>query len=335
MAGILPLDVLAAPVCRRGIRVGGGHARRYHLSVRPSNPQRGARHDPSLEPGSLWPRLLERQQAALARGALHPIETSAEVVEDAGVPFLVRWITGPESQRKFCAPQGPAAENRNPFLPYDADLFVADVSDTHFCLLSKFPAVAHHTLLVTREFEEQMDPLTPRDWEALCVCMQEFDALAFYNSGAAAGASQRHRHIQIVPPPVGAGPERAPIEALLDEARFDAAVGILERLPFLHALAKLRADAPRTPGETAGALYALYCEMLRAFGCEDGRRPYNLLLTRDWMLFVPRTREQWESISVNALGFAGALLVRDPGELARVRAVGPMQVLRHVGVSRG
>ena len=75
-------------------------------------------------------------------------------------------------------------------------------------------------------------------------------------------------------------------------------------------------------------------EMLRAFGCERGDRPYNQLITRDWMLFAPRSREKWESTSVNALGFAGALLVRDEGELARVRGVGPMQLLRHVAVAR-
>jgi ATP adenylyltransferase len=302
--------------------------------VHPSNPQHSARPNLSLERGTLWRALLQCQQRALACGALDPIDTLGEVVEDAGIPFLVRRITNLEHRRKICAPQRPAAETRNPLLPYDDDLFVADVSDTHVCLLNKFPVLANHILLVTRTFEEQMDPLTRRDWEALCTCMQEFDAVAFYNSGAAAGASQRHRHIQLLPPPIGAGPQRAPIETLLDDARFDAAVGSVGRLPFLHALARLRSDTARPPGEMAGVLQSLYREMLRAFGCEGGDRPYNLLLTRDWMLFVPRTREQWESISVNALGFAGALLVRDGDELARVRETGPMRLLRHVAVAR-
>jgi ATP adenylyltransferase len=302
--------------------------------VRPSNPQPGAQPDRPLERGTLWSALVARQRRAVACGALEPIETAGEVIEDAGVPFFVRRITDPEFQSRIRALQSPAAQTGNPFLPYDEDLFVTDVSDTHFCLLSKYPAVANHMLLVTRRFEEQMDLLTPRDWRALCICIEEFDVLAFYNSGAAAGASQRHRHIQLVPPPVGAGPERAPMEVLLDDVRFEAALGRIERLPYLHGLAKLRPDTARTPHEMAEVLQSLYREMLRAFGCERGDHPYNLLITRDWMLFVPRTREQWESTSVNALGFAGALLVRDEDELARVREVGPMQLLRHVAVAR-
>jgi ATP adenylyltransferase len=63
-------------------------------------------------------------------------------------------------------------------------------------------------------------------------------------------------------------------------------------------------------------------------GREPG--PYNLLVTREWMLLVPRSRETYESISVNALGFAGSILVRNEDELALVRTKGPMAVLEHV-----
>jgi ATP adenylyltransferase len=73
--------------------------------------------------------------------------------------------------------------------------------------------------------------------------------------------------------------------------------------------------------------------MARAFACDQSGRPYNLLLTREWMLFVPRARESWQGVSVNALGFAGTLLLRDADALERVRAAGPMAVLSHVGVA--
>jgi ATP adenylyltransferase len=57
---------------------------------------------------------------------------------------------------------------------------------------------------------------------------------------------------------------------------------------------------------------------------------YNLLLTRQWMLLVPRSRERFESISLNALAFAGALLVRDERQMAALKKHGPMSALKHV-----
>ena len=65
-------------------------------------------------------------------------------------------------------------------------------------------------------------------------------------------------------------------------------------------------------------------------GVADDSRPYNLLLTRRWMLVVPRAVEHWRRVSINSLGFAGSLLVRDRRELAELRETGPVEVLRRV-----
>ena len=48
------------------------------------------------------------------------------------------------------------------------------------------------------------------------------------------------------------------------------------------------------------------------------------------MLLVPRTRERFESISLNALAFAGALLVRSESEMDVLKRHGPMHALQHV-----
>jgi ATP adenylyltransferase len=48
------------------------------------------------------------------------------------------------------------------------------------------------------------------------------------------------------------------------------------------------------------------------------------------MLVVPRARESWNSISVSALGFAGALLVRSESDLSELQRLGPMRLLREV-----
>jgi ATP adenylyltransferase len=52
------------------------------------------------------------------------------------------------------------------------------------------------------------------------------------------------------------------------------------------------------------------------------------------MLLVPRTRGGFEGIEVNALGFAGALLVRSRQQLGLVRQRGPLTILRSVAVPR-
>jgi ATP adenylyltransferase len=60
---------------------------------------------------------------------------------------------------------------------------------------------------------------------------------------------------------------------------------------------------------------------------------YNFLMTRRWMMLVPRSSEKYEGISINGIGYAGGLLVRNATELALVRAAGPMEILKKVGIS--
>jgi sulfate adenylyltransferase (ADP) / ATP adenylyltransferase len=52
------------------------------------------------------------------------------------------------------------------------------------------------------------------------------------------------------------------------------------------------------------------------------------------MLFVPRSQECIEGISINALGFAGALLVKDEQQLNRLKTWGPMTALQQVAMPR-
>ncbi len=272
-----------------------------------------------LEPGSLWPALRARADRALRRGALQPIATERAEVEEAGIRFVVRVLA--HLERKIRAGFAQARTGTNPFLPYDEDLFVADISQTHLCLLNKFNVLDHHLLLVTRAFEEQESLLTAGDFEALATCMAEFDALGFYNSDAVAGASQRHKHLQLVPVPLGAGPERLPVDGALADGR----------LPFVHA-------AQRVVPFDGPALHETYRRLLRALrleGAGTASSSYNLLVTREWMVLIPRERHEVEGVPVNALGFGGALLVRDRQQLAELRRRGPFDLLRRAGRPRG
>jgi ATP adenylyltransferase len=275
-----------------------------------------------LDRGELWGAVCRRAEVALECGALRPLATRREFVEDGGVRFVVRTLETIERKHEA------ASEARaNPFLPYDEAMFVADVSDTHVALLNKFNVIDHHLLIVTRAFEDQRAPLTLEDFAALWSCMAGFEGLGFYNGGPQAGASQPHKHLQLVPLPLAPGDQAVPVEALLDDAGREPTA--IDALPFRHAVARIDSfsrGAVREVAEASRTVYERMCEMLDA-----ADRPYNLLITREWMMLVPRSREHFGSVSVNALGFAGSLFVRNERELRHVKETGPMSVLRGVG----
>ena len=294
-----------------------------------------------LQRGSLLPALRERARHALACGAMRPVETIGEIVRDAGVDFLVRRLSSLARKEEARARSAQSANPANPFLPHEPDLFVADVSDTHFALLNKFNVIAHHLLIVTRRFVDQEVLIGTDDFLALAACMAEIDGLAIYNGGAVAGASQPHKHLQLVPLPFVEGGPPVPVEPLLAAVAGQAGILRVPGFPFLHAFAWTEPDWFLDAGTAAQRMRRLYLDLLRATGLgvfrfgEEERQaaPYNLLATRRWMLLVPRSREMFDSVPVNSLGFAGSLFVRDEAQLALLKHAGPMAVLRGTAIA--
>lgn len=289
-------------------------------------------YDHLLKPGALWAILLDRSAQAHEQNAILPIPTDPEVIEQDGVAFQVRVIKALAMKALVSA----AKSQNNPFLPYDPDLFVADLSTTHVALLNKFNVVDHHLLIVTRSFEPQEALLMRDDCAALLIGLSEIDGLAFYNAGRTAGASQSHKHLQLVP--LSAFPHsNVPIEPLLQSARRIGATGTVPGLPFVHAYARMDPTWLDQPSDGASSLLSQYHQLLLAVGMPvalDAESPatvaYNLLVTRQWLLLVPRSQEFFEGMSINALGFAGAFLVKDHAQLETLRTRGPMTALKHV-----
>lgn len=275
-----------------------------------------------FDPGTLWQLVVSRQAEAAACGAIQTLPTDIVRISDGGVRFLVRVLAHLEAKARLRRKESSDRLPDNPFLPYEQALFVSDVGQRHVCLFNKFNVVEHHLLLITRAFEHQDTLLTADDFSALASCMREFDALGFYNGGRLAGASQLHKHLQIVPLPMVPGAERLIIEpSALRAFRF---VNVVESLPSA-------AFDERNNGEQ---LYVTYRRLLERAGVGEvaGRQSlaYNLLVTRGWMLLVPRSAEHCGSISVNALGFAGSLFVRNETELQMLRDHGPLRILESV-----
>lgn len=276
-------------------------------------------------------RIQEVSRRALASGHLLPIGTRSSVVSDHGMSFLVRIV---ESLAR--KPKPPASGEstggqlpRNPFLPYEPELFVADLSETHVGLLNKFMVVHDHLLIVTRQFERQTDPLTPADFAALADCLRAYDSLGFYNSGETAGASQPHRHLQLIPLPLEASPSPLPVDELLWRAAPPAGeIFACSDLPFAHRAIGWpeRASDDNMWSQQMSDAYGRMIESM-GWTAVNAEHPYNLLVTRRGMMLVPREQECFRGISLNAMAFAGALLVRDQAQLDQLIAAGPMQAL--------
>jgi ATP adenylyltransferase len=105
-------------------------------------------------------------------------------------------------------------------------------------------------------------------------------------------------------------------------------------LPFEHAGCRVGDLADPSLEAAATELHARYCALLASLALGGAQpKPYNLLLTRSWLALIPRRLPELSEIPVNALGYAGALLVRDPAAFDRLREMAALALLENVGFS--
>lgn len=291
-----------------------------------------------------------RTASALASGDLSPLQTSETVIEQSGLRFIVRWAEAlaRKDAAKAAAPAagkdaagasvilpgGPRDPNFNPFLNPDPALTVGPIGTQHTIVLNKFPVCLHHLVLARREFAEQLTPLELCDFWVLAELLGTLGGLGFYNGGAPAGASQRHKHVQWVP----AEPGNASLAQLAADLPRDARPGTVYRhpaLPMAHALLKVEAGLGADPVASAAAMLAAYELGRQHLGLQpgaDGLLPsFNMLVGDGWLLLVPRSQEHFEGISINALSFGGTIYVRQPEQVELIRQTGPLQALASVG----
>ena len=292
-----------------------------------------------LLPGTLWAKTIQQTEFARECGALKSIETEYHLIQQQNISFIVRTLANitrkEEASKKQHQQENKTGKRIDPFLPYEEDLFVGDLSPSHICLLNKFNVVDNHLLIVTRDFEEQTDLLNLQDFEALCHCLQEIDGLAFFNGGKTAGASQRHKHLQLLPLPFL--PDVViPIESAIANITFKNSLGKLDSFPFRHGVAAW--DLSESVEASAEVMLQKYHALLKYVGFEVDRQTkkqpssYNFLATREWMAIVPRSRESFENISINSLGFAGSLFVRDAKALKTLQKLTPLKLLTEVAL---
>ncbi|KAF8933220.1 bifunctional AP-4-A phosphorylase/ADP sulfurylase [Haplosporangium gracile] len=263
-------------------------------------------------------------------------------------------------------------ERVNPFLPHDPALFVANASEHHKILLNKYCIVPHHFLIVTKDFHPQTQPLSPEDlltaWNALQALKNSHpDAIAFYNCGARSGASQPHKHLQVLPIT-----RPTPITNLVREViqrrpgRKETRPGDHFTVPFpcIHHAVLLQ-DPENTPGKDAeDILVEAYIKLMDSMlmsireyaeqehlseeekdlvmaGGRASGLAYNWILTREFMMMVPRRQESTNLtkdgivMNINSLGYAGMVLAKTPKELELAKQRGVLELVAETGFMFG
>ncbi|ORY63398.1 5',5'''-P-1,P-4-tetraphosphate phosphorylase 2 [Pseudomassariella vexata] len=147
-------------------------------------------------------------------GDLTYYPTQVAVLEANSIPFQLRFSPSLASKPK---PEKPKDKDAKPFNPFENPLpsmTISDIGDppTHVLVLNKFAIVPEHFILATKRVEPQTHVLAKEDIEAASACVRAYaendqdggkgkekGLFVFFNSGEHSGASQAHRHLQMLP----------------------------------------------------------------------------------------------------------------------------------------
>jgi ATP adenylyltransferase len=303
---------------------------------------------------SIISRLPEGFEKARATGDLLYFDSIVHSHSESNLEFEIRLC--PALQKKTALPSldEPPAEKSDPFAPpYIPNLHVGDLKsddgDEYAVLFNKYSVIPHHFLLVTKEFKSQSSPLYPSElvqtYQLLLAARKVGKHfIAFYNCGANSGASQLHKHLQFIP----IEDDGPPIERLARSVNLESIEKpfALAALPYANHVYRFPPYfSPSSPKfeQTLSQAYLFLLDLVISTIRHDpeypaGKPSYNMVLTLEHMHLIPRRRETYvlektgEAVSVNALGFAGMLLVKSEEELEAVKSESVGNILKGVGV---
>ncbi|WP_320676853.1 ATP adenylyltransferase [Prochlorococcus sp. MIT 1300] len=274
---------------------------------------------------SYWRKALIRTNQALENGALVHLRTKVETLtNNPGNDFELRSLSVPTPAHLNAA--GPKI---NPFRPWDKRLEIECVSKEHVLILNKYPVHKGHMLLITKRWEPQNGWISIEDWNAIAKIDYDTSGLWFFNSSSNAGASQPHRHLQLLRR--ASGEMICPredwfidrIKNKKDETVLDRSCLVIQREP--------------TSNQQEGIiLMQKYCELVTAMSIGDPMRdeaprtPYNLLITPRWIAVIKRRKEGAYGFSINGLGFAGYLLSTEDSDIEWLQKHGPTSLIESV-----
>ena len=266
-----------------------------------------------------WEKALSQTEISFKNKSLFPLRTVdiTKNISDSS-EFIIREldISLFKNKRLF----GPQP---NPFNPWEKNLEVHQIGNNHQLILNKYPVQKGHLLLITNRWKPQSGWLEKEDWNALKEVNMDTSGLWFFNSCKSAGASQPHRHIQLLRR--GQNEKSCPRE--------DWFLRLLKSKNNENKLSKNIIVHKLDLNNNSEYLYNLYLNLSKKVGLgspktdESPKKAHNILLTNKWIAIIKRSKDNVHGISVNSLGFAGYLLVTEYSDLTYLAKYGPEKLL--------
>ena len=272
----------------------------------------------------IWSKALEVSKKAVDSRAIIPLDTIKYNPNVEICDYELRFLKSPIP--KYLIEYGP---KRNPFIPWDKRLEIQTISHKHTLILNKYPVQIGHLLLITNKWKPQNGWLDIYDFDAIENVDNDTSGLWFFNSSKEAGASQPHRHFQLLP--------RHHYEIICP--RYDWFCSLLDNN---HNVNSLISDSvsikPRNKNTRFKSqdLYNSYKSMIEDMNLGDfdvnskPLKPYNLLITREWIALILRKTDRSNGFSINALGFAGYFLGTKRSNVDTLIKFGPEKILMNV-----
>lgn len=164
-------------------------------------------------------------------------------------------------------------------------------------------------------------------WTALQSLRGEY--FAIYNCGPEAGCSRLHKHLQMLPvsPNFKFFPDREDLDLNTVPYKF-----LLSRLTVIQ-----ETQADQVPTKLHDEYQKLITQAKALLG--NGHRtydyfPHNIVLTKRWLLVIPRCKETSHGLSANAAGMCGMVWVATREQVKKWREAGPAKVLSELGAKR-
>lgn len=269
----------------------------------------------------LWLKALEVSKVAIDCGALQPLKTIEYKITNSKYQYKLRLLENKTPY--FNSEYGPRV---NPFIPWDKPLEVKSLSDKHVVILNKYPVQLGHMLLITKQWKPQSGWLDKDDFNEIINIEKDTNGLWFFNSSKEAGASQPHRHIQLLRR--GENEIICPREEWF-RSRSNKNNDLTSNMNKSISIKTRKSESPYD-------LYKAYkslCIKMNVGNIDSDKFPlvpYNLLITNEWIAIIRRIKEKSYGFNINALGFAGYFLGKKNSDIKLLVNEGPEKILNEV-----